>query len=96
MNSKEEILNKLESLLPYLKGEYSVKSIGLFGSFADDTFDKDSDIDLLVELDKPIGWKFFTLQLFLEKELSRKVDLVTQKALKESMKESILNKVLFV
>jgi predicted nucleotidyltransferase len=47
----------------------------------------------LVELDKPIGWKYFTLEMYLEKTFGRKVDLVTKNALKEQLKEGILNQV---
>ncbi len=78
---------------PVLSKEYAVKRIGLFGSFADNGADKNSDIDLLVELDKPIGWKFFSLEIYLEKVFGRKIDLVTKNALKEQIKNDILNKV---
>jgi predicted nucleotidyltransferase len=93
MESKNDILNKLRELKPILSKEYSVKRIGLFGSFADNSADQNSDIDLLVELDKPIGWKFFSLEIYLEKVFGRKIDLVTKNALKEQMKNDILNKV---
>ena len=76
MLTKEEILSKLRELKPTLYKEYAVKEIGLFGSFADGGFTPDSDIDLLVEFEKPIGWKFFTLEIYLEKKLGRKIDLV--------------------
>jgi predicted nucleotidyltransferase len=91
MKTKKEIVDKLRELKPILKKEYSIKNIGLFGSFADESFSDDSDIDILVELEKPIGWKFFSLEIFLEKVFNRKVDLVTKNALKPQLKESILN-----
>ena len=59
MVPKEEILRKLKELKPFLFREYAVKEIGLFGSFTDGSYDKNSDIDILVEFEKPIGWKFF-------------------------------------
>jgi len=68
----------------------------LFGSFSDETNSEESDIDLLVELEKPIGWKFFSLELYLEKIFNRKIDLVTKNALKEQIRESILNKINYV
>ena len=61
MESKTDILNKLRELKPIFSKEYAVRRIGLFGSFADNSADENSDNDLLVELDKPIGWKFFSL-----------------------------------
>jgi len=50
----------------------------------------------LVELEKPIGWKLFTLELFLEKVFNKKIDLVTINALKEQIKDDILKQVNFV
>ena len=96
MISKNDILTKLKELKPALYNDYSVKEIGLFGSFSDGTFSDDSDIDLIVELERPIGWKFFSLELYLQKIFNRKIDLVTKNALKEQIKDSILKKVDYV
>lgn len=96
METKNEILKKLNKLKPTLLSEYSVKAIGIFGSFSDNTFNEDSDIDILVEIEKPIGWKFFSLELYLEQILNRRVDLVTKNALKEQLKDGILKQVHFI
>ena len=76
--------------------DYAVKEIGLFGSYSDNSHTEESDIDILVELEKPIGWKFFTLELFLEKVFNKKIDLVTKNALKKQIKDQILKQVNFV
>jgi len=96
MISKAILLSKLMELKPELLKEYAVKEIGLFGSFSDDSFTDDSDIDIIVELERPIGWKFFTLEIYLGKIFGRKIDLVTKGALKEQIKESILEQVQYV
>ena len=96
MISRKEILIKLKELKPGLYKEYSVKKIGLFGSFSDETNTDDSDIDILVELEKPIGWKYFSLEIYLEKIFGRKIDLVTESALKEQIKENILSRVIYI
>jgi predicted nucleotidyltransferase len=96
MNPEEEILNKLRELKPILLKDYSVKKIGIFGSFSDNSFSKDSDIDILIELERPIGWRFFTLEIFLEKIFRRKIDLVTKSALKQQIKDQILEQVKYV
>lgn len=96
MINREEILLKLTELKPVLYNEYSVKRIGIFGSFSDNSFSDHSDIDILVELEKPIGWKFFSLEIFLEKVFGRKIDLVTHNALKSQLKENILKQVQYV
>ncbi|MDR9415009.1 MAG: nucleotidyltransferase family protein [Gracilimonas sp.] len=94
--NKDSILAKLKQLKPKLQEEYSVKEIGLFGSFKNHSFTSESDIDLLVEFENPVGWKFFSLELYLEKEFGRKVDLVTKNALKEQLKDRILNDVEYI
>ncbi len=96
MITGSDILDKLRELKPVLKKDYEVKEIGLFGSFTDNTFTEKSDIDIIVELEKPIGWKFFTLEMFLEKTFGRKIDLVTKNALREQIKDRILNQVKYV
>ncbi len=96
MLTRTDILSKLTELKPILHKDFSVKKIGLFGSYSDNSFTEESDIDILVELEKPIGWKFFSLELYLEQIFNKKIDLVTQNALKEQIKENILEQVNFV
>ncbi len=96
MIARIDILNKLRELKPILHRDFAVKQIGLFGSFSDESNTDESDIDLLVEFEHPIGWKYFTLEIYLEKLFGRKIDLVTKKALKDQLKESILSQVQYV
>ena len=96
MVTKNDIILKLKELKPLLYKDDSVKEIGLFGSFSDETFTEESDIDLLVEFERPIGWKFFSLEIYLEKIFNRKIDLVTKNDLKDQIKENILKQVNYV
>jgi len=96
MLTKNDILFKLNGLKPTLYKDYSVKEIGLFGSFSDGSYTEASDIDILIELEKPIGWSFFSLEIYLEKIFGRKIDMVTKNALKEQIKEHILQQVHYV
>lgn len=96
MITTSDILNILKDLKPILVSDYSVSRIGLFGSFSDDSYNENSDIDLLVEFEKPIGWKYFSLEIYLENIFKRKIDLVTKNALKEQIKDQILNQVKYV
>jgi len=73
-----------------------VSRIGYFGSFATGRQTDESDLDILVEFSQPIGWEFFTLEKFLEKEFGLRVDLITKGALKERIKRPILNEVKYV
>ncbi|NJN26299.1 MAG: nucleotidyltransferase family protein [Cyclobacteriaceae bacterium] len=96
MLTKSEIISKLKELKLALYKDYAVKNIGLFGSFSVGDSTEYSDIDLLVEFEKPIGWKYFTLELYLEKIFGRKIDLVTENALKEQIRGTIMKQVDFV
>jgi len=91
-----EIISKLKRLKPQMQQEYAVKTVGLFGSFADGTYTDTSDVDILVEFEQPVGWKFFKLENYLEKELHRKIDLVTVNALKEQYKPFVLSHIQYI
>jgi hypothetical protein len=77
MLTKEKIIELLQENYPYLVAEYGVKKIGLFGSFAKGTSDETSDVDLIAEFDRPIGFKFIEFTDFLERLFGRKVDVLT-------------------
>ena len=96
MNNSADIFAKISQIKPVLQRDYSLETIGVFGSVSDNSFDKNSDIDILVEFSKPIGWKVLSMELFLEKELQRKIDLVTKDALKPQLKNDILNSVVYL
>jgi uncharacterized protein len=93
MINKDDILARLKELKPTLYRDFAVKEIGLFGSFSDNSFNEESDIDIIVELERPIGWKYFSLEIYLESIFNRKIDLVTKNALKEQLRDSILKQV---
>lgn len=77
--------------------KYNIKNIGIFGSYVRSEEKKNSDIDILVEFIRPIGFfKFLELEENLEKLLGRKVDLVSKKALKPRIGEYILKEVIMV
>lgn len=96
MLTQNEIIKKLKELKPFLATEFSVKEIGLFGSYSDNVQNEESDIDILVEFEKPIGWKFFSLEKYLEDIFKKKVDLVTKKSLKKQLKGRIIDQTLFL
>ena len=91
-----EIISKLQRLKPQLQSKYAVKTVGLFGSFANGTYTDTSDVDILVEFERPVGWQFFKLEEYLEKEFNRKIDLVTNNALKDQIKPYILSQIIYI
>jgi len=79
--TRDELLIKLRELKPWLE-EQGVVNLRLFGSYARDEAGPDSDVDLLVDLAKPMGFRFFSLAEELEDALGRGVDLVTDDGLR--------------
>ncbi len=79
----------IEALHHYFSTQ-PVKKAWLFGSFSRGEETKDSDIDIIVSLDKskPIGLKFFGMWSDLEELLGRKVDLVSEGTLLPFARES--------
>ena len=97
MRTLEEIQKILQSHKKELYKKFGVKRIGIFGSYSRGKQKETSDIDILVEFHRPIGFiKFIKLQEYLEGLLGVKVDLVTKKALKKQIRKQILQEVKYV
>jgi len=74
-----------------LREKYKVKAMSIFGSVVRNEASEESDIDILVEFEAPIGFfKFLELEEHLEKLLGMKVDLVSKKALKPRIGKRII------
>ncbi|HLE90625.1 MAG TPA: nucleotidyltransferase family protein [Anaerolineales bacterium] len=87
---RDKILALLKSRRRRLK-KFGVHSLSIFGSIARDQARKNSDVDILVDFEKPVGlFEFARLQLYLEEVLGRKVDLVTPEALRKELRDDIL------
>ena len=82
--TKQEVLDLLKKQLPYLQEKYGVQRIAIYGSFAKDNQTKKSDVDILVQLMRPLGLEFVELAYHLEKILKKKVDLATFATLERS------------
>jgi uncharacterized protein len=77
--------------------KYGLKEIGIFGSYARGDQEENSDIDILVEVERPMGFiKFIKLENHLSQILGVKVDMVTKKALKPYIGKRILKEVQYV
>jgi hypothetical protein len=94
--STNEIRKKIEQHKAELQKRYFVKNIGIFGSFARDEQTEQSDIDILVEFEKPIGLQFVDLAEYLESILGNKVDLVSKNAVKPKMMDYIKQDIQYV
>ena len=75
--TKQEIIRKIREAKAELHRRFGVESIALFGSYARNEADGESDIDLLVEM-PPSFKNYFGLQRYLENLLGKRIDLGTK------------------
>ncbi|WP_319580350.1 nucleotidyltransferase family protein [uncultured Methanospirillum sp.] len=90
----KEVINLHRSLL---QEKYHISKIAIFGSAVKNKLDEQSDIDILVEFDVPVG--FFTLvhlQNELRSLLGRDVDLTSSGALHPLLRSSIMQDLVYV
>jgi len=74
-----------------------VSEIGIFGSAVRGDQNQRSDVDILVDFNEiPDLLKFIELELYLEKILKQKVDLVDKQGLRPELRDNILNEVVYV
>jgi predicted nucleotidyltransferase len=85
--------DKKESLLK----RYSIREIGVFGSYVRHEQGMSSDLDILVDFEKPISLlRFVELEAELSEMTGVNVDLVSREALKPRIGESVRREVVFV
>ena len=87
--NRSELLARLAALKPWLAAE-GVTRLRLFGSHARDQARDDSDVDLIADLGRPLGLRFFSLQDEVSRRLGLKVDLVTEAGLAPDIRHTEL------
>lgn len=94
---QEVVLQILQQKNAELARHFGVKSLLLFGSVARDEATTASDVDLLVEFNRPVGYfGLFALQDYLEQLLGCPVDLGTPNSLKPSIRERVMQEAIHV
>lgn len=97
MRDHNQLQELLSQQLNNLNEDFGVTEIGIFGSYARGEQGPDSDLDVLVNFSRPIGFvTFMQLEQHLGRLLGIKVDLVTQAALKTHIGKRILKEVQYV
>lgn len=94
---KEVVLRQLKANAKEIRQRFSVKALSIFGSAArDETTDK-SDVDVLVVFDQKANFDgFMELKFYLEELLGTGVDLVTDKALRPQIRQTIEQELIHV
>ncbi len=88
---KEPDLEFLKRQIVGILRKHHITKAGIFGSYARGEAKKKSDIDIIIQPRKGMGFEFFGLQMELEEKLGKKVDLVTYKYIHPLIKEDVLN-----
>lgn len=95
--SKEDVLQILGDHKATIIERFGIRDLALFGSYARGQAIAGSDVDILVSFDGPATSKaFFGLQSYLESLLHRRVDLVTQKALRPDFRPQVEREAVYV
>ena len=85
--NRDAVLALLTEHKTVLAQRFGVRRLALFGSMARDAARPDSDVDVLVAFEGPAtARRYFGVQFYLEDLLQRRVDLVTEKALRERLR----------
>ncbi len=93
--TREEVLKILKSAFPILKLKFDIETIGLFGSFAREEQNEDSDIDILFSGNTELSEEG-EISLILEHLLfGHKVDLTRVDRIDQRLKKSILEDVIY-
>ncbi|PIQ47579.1 MAG: nucleotidyltransferase [Cytophagales bacterium CG12_big_fil_rev_8_21_14_0_65_40_12] len=96
MKSLTEIKAILAERKALLFNKYPIQSLAIFGSFARNEQNDDSDLDLVVEFNGKIGSDFILLADELESYLGFKVDLVSRKGIKDRYFQTIKSDLIYV
>jgi len=96
MDDLSGIQTKLKLAKPKLASKYHIKTLGLFGSIVRNDFTDTSEIEILVDFNKPIGMEFMDLVNELEIILNRKVDLVSKGGIKSGYFREIQAEIVYV
>jgi predicted nucleotidyltransferase len=96
MKSLQDIRNTLSENKKSLFDKYGLRFIAVFGSYARNQQNDKSDVDILVDFDRPVGIEFIDLARDLENILNEKVDLVSKSGLKQKYFLSISNELNYV
>lgn len=96
MLKREDIIKLLREQRTELHTRFSVKRIGLFGSFESGDATEASDIDLLVDFIETTFDNYMDLKFYLEDIFQRPVDLVLSETLKPRIRPIVEQEVSYV
>ncbi len=97
MGTLEDILDRLRERQGILNEKYGITAIGVFGSYVRGEQSSESDLDILVEIIRPISLlELVGAEIYLSEALGLKVDLVPQRSLREELRETVVQELVRV
>ncbi len=96
MKTLAEIKSKLLEIKPILISKYPVERIAIFGSFARNEQNENSDVDIMIELNGKIGIDFFRMADEIEDYLGIKTDVASKNGIKPRYFDSIKKDLIYV
>ncbi len=99
MPEKQEILDYLSSNKDLFHDKFDVIKIGLFGSYARNEQNKNSDIDIIIEMPRGIDNIFekkIELREMLKREFNKDIDLCRERSIKPLFRDLVLKDVIYV
>jgi predicted nucleotidyltransferase len=91
----ENLVQKIAEMRRELDERFTVKRIGVFGSYARGDESSESDLDIIVELAEPTFDNYMDLKFRLEEVFQRRVDLVMADTVKPRLKPIIEQEVVY-
>lgn len=97
MNSIGKIIDNLKSAKHQLYTDFNINEIGVFGSYSRNEQNENSDIDILIDLEKEIGLiKFLEIENCFKDIVGDKAEVVLKSDLRTELKEQILKETIFI
>ena len=92
-----DVLARLKMFKESRQAEYSLRSLGIFGSFARGQAQEDSDVDVVFETSEPNLFRTSRMKQELEELLARRVDVVRlRERMNPRLKQRILREARYV
>lgn len=97
MKNINEIIDSIKSVKPMLYSDCSIKEIGVFGSYSRNDQNENSDIDILIDIEKEIGLlRFIQIENYLKNIVGDNAEVVLKSDLRPELKEQILKETIFI
>ncbi len=93
---RSEVVEKLRAVKPLLQKKYSIAELALFGSYSRNEQTDKSDIDIMVSLTDPLGFRFLDMVYELDNLFDKEIQVVSKAGIKPKYFEAIKPDLIYV